>query len=335
MRFLHGTRTLFSKILLLITSTCLALALCEVAVRSMDSFKPPPRMKEINREQIYMSDPEFGFKLKPGQSFFKEYPSGITNRISSSPQGFRGERDLLAADSRPKILFLGDSFTFGLGVGESERFSFLVQSMESAWRVDDLGMNGFGPDLMIMALETFVASFEPDLVCMIIYTDAMRRVNPFYAGEGFPIPRFRLSGERLVKVPYPYYNFWEPFHTVQLFRHAVWKFWKMEDKLNRAIIERFWRLSREIPFKPALVFLPGYWLENETDRRRRDLIRSIAGFHGIPFLDLGPTLTDDRKRYFYKGDIHLNPLGHKVVAQALHHFLAPLVPDDRLLHEPS
>ncbi len=277
-----------------------------------------------------MADPDFGFKLRPEMNFDLEYPAGITKTIRSNPQGFRGNRDLLSSDPRPKVLLLGDSFTFGLGVGESERFSFVLQSMKLEWRVDDLGMNGFGPDLMIMALETYLPDIAPNLVCMVIYTDDMRRVKPFFAGLGFPLPRFSITGERLKKVSYPRYYPWDALHVVQLLRHVAWKVGKKEDKLNRAIIERFSRLARKYSFMPAIVFLPGYWMENENDHRRRDLLHGIAELHQIPFLDLGPILTSDRRRFFYPGDIHLNPLGHEVVAMALKQFLVPLVPNDPL-----
>lgn len=91
-----------------------------------------------------------------------EAPRTLT--IRSNSHGFRQVRELGEEDVPPHVLVTGDSFTFGQGVEESERLTDRVEALHPKLRVDNVGMTGWGPDMMLLALETVVPRTKPDVV---------------------------------------------------------------------------------------------------------------------------------------------------------------------------
>ena len=140
--------------------------------------------------------------------------------IVSNSDGFRSRRDFREPDARRRIVVLGDSMVFGSGVEESERFTEVLESMEPGWRVDNLGMVAYGPDLMLRALETVGVALKPDVVLFAIFSHDFYRVMPEAFGIGFPLPRYVLEAGRLVTVPYPERPAWMRTGLVQAARYS-------------------------------------------------------------------------------------------------------------------
>src|SRR5439155_20733292 len=109
--------------------------------------------------------------------------------LVSHQVGFRGRRELLEAAGGRRVVVLGDSMVFGVGVEEAERCTELLEALEPGWRVDNLGMVGYGPDLMLRALEAVGLDPPPDVVVLVIFSHDVYRVAPEAPGVGFSIPR--------------------------------------------------------------------------------------------------------------------------------------------------
>jgi len=237
--------------------------------------------------------------------------------VVSNRHGFRSSRELDEIDDRPHLIVLGDSFVFGEGVEEEERFTNLLQT-RTGWRVANMGMTGWGPDLMLRAFEAVGVGLRPDAVLLCIYTHAFRRVGPFYAGVGFRIPRYEAHGEDLVTIPYPQPA---PWHRLRLFwavtsirRDAYWD-------VHEAILDRFRELADEHDFGLGIVFLPGR-ADVSVDRDRRAWLADYSGRFGVPFLDLTePVHRPPRSEVFIRGNPHWNPAGHRLVADELQSFV--------------
>ena len=75
--------------------------------------------------------------------------------------------------------------------------------MNARWRVDNMGMTGWGLDLMIRAIEHHGRKADPDVVVLAVYTDDFRRLVPYYAGVGYAYPKFEFSESELTSVPFP------------------------------------------------------------------------------------------------------------------------------------
>lgn len=307
---------------LLLVSSALALGGAEAALRHLDPgwtiFFPPVCFRPDLFEQV-----PWGYRLHPSRMFQHRYPpgSGRTVRLTSNADGFRSRRELGERDPRPRIVVLGDSLIFGEGVDEAERLTEVMEAAAPDWRFDNLGMIGYGADLMLRAFEAVGRRTAPDAVVVAIYTDDVRRVARYYSGVGFPIPRFVLRDGRLATIPYPDPHLWERTRFFQGILYAYWRYTPVTYRLNEAILDRFAELSREGPFALGIVFLPGRE-EHGDDRRRRDWLTEYARRRRLPYLDMTGAVQDGGgERLYLPNDSHWNADGHRLVAERLLEFV--------------
>jgi hypothetical protein len=314
-------------------SFLVALLGAEGALRLAGVLAPPPYPPQTWRPELYTGHSEYGYALWPSRTTRYDYPPAHPRRltVSSNSDGFRSARELDdddPDDPRTRVLILGDSYVFGEGVEESERFSDVLERLEPEWHVDNLGMTGWGPDLMLMALEAVVERASPDVVIFTLFFDDFRRVRPRYAGMGFPTPRFELREGRLARVPYPRPKPWERWHLY----HGVLRALSgpngpysaptaAEWELNERILDRFRELGREQGFSPVLLYLAGPWKGAAQDRRS-SWVREYGEEHDVPWLDLsGPIQAAGEDSVYLPENRHYGPAGHRIVAVELHAFL--------------
>ena len=286
-------------------------------------IKIPVNQPETSRPELYTEHQDYGYSLWPSRSMTYLYPRNNprTLTVNSNSDGFRNRREYDEPDRRTRILVVGDSFVFGEGVEEYERFTDVLETMHAGWRVDNLGMTGYGPGLMVRALEKIVLKAEPDVVLFCIYTDDFRRVRPSYAGAGFRIPRFIIKSGALVTVPYPEPRIWDKSRLYQAVRAVYWKYSGALYDLNEAILDRFLKLSEDFAFAPAFVFLPGEY-DTSNDIERRTWLKNYTLMRKVPFVDLTePIHAAGRKNTFIKDNWHYNPVGHRTVAAEIKKFL--------------
>jgi hypothetical protein len=310
--------------LLVVATVAVATLLGEGALRMTGHFRPntypPPRLRQGLLLEAW--EP-YGYRLVPSTRatylVSHNHPRAIT--VVSNRDGFRASRELEEPDVRPRVVFLGDSFVFGDGVQEPERFTNVLETLKPSWRIDNLGMVGYGPDLMLRALEVIGLKLKPAIVVLCIYTDDFRRVRPEYAGMGFLIPRFKLEAGHLVSVPYPTPNLWNRLDLSVAVNRVLWNYTDREWDLNRAILDRFEQLADQQPFQKAILFLPGKG-DTPADQKRRSWLRHYANSRATPFLDLSDAIHKMGKQAFIEGNPHLNPAGNLLVAQELDRFLS-------------
>jgi len=310
------------RLALLGASLVLSLALAEVGLRRVRPQWAVVYPPTCFWPQVFQRWDPYGYRLWPSRTM--TYRSWVNPpiEVTSNAEGFRGHRDLAATGGGTRIVVLGDSMVFGPGVAEAERFTERVEAAVPGWRVDNMGMIGFGTDLMLRALEAVGLDPPPAAVVLAVFTDDLRRVVPWYQGAGFPLPRFVLEDGRLVSVPYPAPRVWDRSRILQGIRYLRWRYTPATFALNAAILERFLADARSSRFAPALLFLPGP-RDGWDDRMRRRWLRGWAGEHGVPFLDLTDTVARAGGAALYlPHDTHWSSAGHRAVADALAPFLA-------------
>ena len=324
------------NLILFLVTSLVALGVAEGVLRLADKFAPPSYPPEPRLAELYASHPEYGYALWPSNTVQYEYPPAQprTLTVHSNSDGFRDTRELSESDTRFRVMITGDSYVFGEGVEESERFSDVLERLEPEWRVDNVGMTGWGPDLMLMALEAVVEPASPDVVIFTLFTDDFRRVRERYAGMGFPTPRFELREEQLVRVPYPRPKLWERLHLF----HGILTALSgptgpysgptpSEWLLNERILDRFLELASGHGFTPVLVYLAGPWT-GRAQEERSGWVRSYAETHGVLALDLTESIQSaDPDSVYLPENRHYGPAGHNIVAVELHRFLAQNLPD--------
>jgi hypothetical protein len=305
----------------------LALPIAEVWLRYSNPLWEVRHPPVCLRPDMFRFSSAFGYNLWPNRRFEYRYPpeSPTLTLVHSNSAGFRSTRDFDGADHRPRVVVLGDSMVFGSGVDESSRFTERLEAAMPAWRIDNLGMVGFGPDLMVRALLSAGIEPRPALIVLSIYTDDLRRVVGPYSGVGFALPRYELEAGNLVTIPYPTPNWWEAFHVFQGLRYAYWRYTDATFPLNAALLERFRRVGDTLQAKVAVVFLPRS-VDGFDDRLRRRFLADETRRLGVPFLDLTEAVLGGGGSALYlENDSHFNAAGHQLVASELATFLAPLL----------
>lgn len=294
----------------------------EAYLRHEDLYAPPVYPPTCARPEFYEFHAPYGYRLHPARRTTYLYPPEEPREltVSANRHGFRDARELDEPDDRPRLLILGDSFAFGDGVQHEERYGERLEALEPGWRVDNLGMTGFGPDLMLMALEEAGLKADPDVVVLSIYTDDLRRVRPHYAGVGYEIPRLELADGVLTRIPYPRPHLFSGLRVWQMAERGWWKLSRAEWKLVEAILERFLELGRLHGFRTVVLFLPG-WDDTPADLERRTFLRDWCATTSTPFLDVTEPIHRRKGKSFIPHNFHYAPYGHELVATELHAFL--------------
>ena len=126
-------------------------------------------------------DPLLGWRMKPGfeQAF-----------VHHNSLGFRGTREYVPSSQAPRILALGDSFTYGLGVPDQSTYSAWLERI-SGIEVINAGANGYGIDQSLLMWETEGKRLQPSIVILGYCVDDFFR-NALSVRE-FPKPRFAFD----------------------------------------------------------------------------------------------------------------------------------------------
>jgi hypothetical protein len=105
-------------------------------------------------------DPHLGWKLRPGLR---------TDTLSTNSAGMRSDREFAVErePGRRRLLLVGDSFTFGVDVRDSEAFSaILARGALRDWDVMNFAVPGYGTDQQILMLENVGLRYRPDVVIL-------------------------------------------------------------------------------------------------------------------------------------------------------------------------
>lgn len=312
---------------LLVGSLVGAAVLAEVGMRVFGAFVPPPAVPQPMRPELNQAHPELGYTLRPSTKADYTYPVGSTNVITlvSNSDGFRSDREFDEPDPRLRIWFLGDSMVLGEGVQAEKRLTAVIERLQPAWRVDNLGMTGWGLDLMVRAYEHISKRVTPDVVVLAFYTDDFRRLRPMYSGMGYPFPKFELVDGALMTVPFPDpLPAWRRLRVVQAVEQTYWRFARNRFALNGALLDRL-RADLKPTTRLAVVFVPGR-ADTPEDQTRRTFLREWSLRTATPFLDLTETMTAAGVDSLHiRDNYHWNDRGHEVAGTAIQRFLSDSV----------
>ncbi len=144
----------------------------------------------------YRADPddEIGFTLEPGYRGEMVYRRSVDGEVvhhapvSISADGFRGRG--LVGDPAPAdatvVLGVGDSLTFGEGVGDDETYlSELERQLDAQGdvRVLNAGVPSWNLAQEVRWIETHAHELEPDLLLVGFYVNDLEVPTPFLGGE--------------------------------------------------------------------------------------------------------------------------------------------------------
>jgi peptidoglycan/xylan/chitin deacetylase (PgdA/CDA1 family) len=259
---------------------------------------------EDERTLAYRHDAELGWFPKADNRV--TYTGSRTIHIAHNAMGFR-DREHARKKTRPRLVFVGDSFVWGYDVEAEERFTEHVQAAFDTIEVLNLGVSGYGTDQSYLLLQKFWDDFDPDAVIyMFSETDVEdNAVNFNYGAYYKPYYVLGEAGLELRGVPVPRSSIWSRLKSmVGLYRRP-----RAENgaEITARLITA---MSRFVRSKGGS-FAVGLIDEHPVVRRHLTMER-------IPFFDL--THVDQRYRYPEHG-FHWTPEGHRLVSRAVQAFL--------------
>ena len=139
-------------------------------------------------------------------------PRGETTDTTSmevvmNGDGFLDDRHSTAKTPGSKrLLFLGDSFTAGLGISRQSRFTDVIkEQLPANHEVINMGMWGYGTDQQLLTFEEKGLKYAPDIVVLVLFLDDLFTNHLFSVNDGmYPKPKFSLTRQEnleLSRVP--------------------------------------------------------------------------------------------------------------------------------------
>ena len=140
---------------------------------------------------FYRYDPVLGWDNLPNAHGYLTR-SEFSTEVSNNSLGMR---DVEVGDKRPgeyRVAFLGDSFTWGVGVSYGERFTEVAGKLDPGIRTLNFGVSGFFPVQYLFQLDR-VFPLKPDYVVLVFCLGNDLTDNVEYRPYDHPKPYARLA----------------------------------------------------------------------------------------------------------------------------------------------
>ena len=287
------------------------LAALEVFLRIADFRELREGVSE--RSLSYRYDPELGWAPVPGST--SSATNARTVQVRHNSLGLRDEE--FSLDTKPTILFLGDSFVWGLDAESGERFSELLRSRIKSHKILAAGVSGYGTDQEYLLLKNLWPRVRPAIVVLIFCTQNDRGDNSTNIRyEGYHKPYFTTAPDGSLQLKgQPV-----PLSRLQYIKEVWWVHHSWLARLANAVYLKMRYPKLEVPDPTERLvdemaqfvtangakFLVGIQSTDEA------LMRHLSE-RRIPFVSF-----DGAPAYEGKSEGgHWTPEGHKVVADKL------------------
>lgn len=300
------------KLGLLLFSLALAIGMSEIALRLFSGAK----LAALDSEHslVYRYDRNLGwFPAANTRSVMSaERTFGVTN----NSQGFRDPEPV--TNSKPAIIFLGDSFVWGYNVEAADRFTDKLQAKHPEWSISNFGICGYGTDQEFMLLRQLFDTCKPRLVFLMFCAENDHQDNMFNVRySGYYKPYYTIVGDHLVLegIPVPrgervFFSEHRWLAHSYMFRLLArgWFKWTLPAPLRRPDpTGMILRDVKQYVASNGAEFIMGL---TRSDPELEAILRSCK----IPYVDI---TTPERF-----ADAHWTPAGHTFVAEKIDKFLA-------------
>jgi lysophospholipase L1-like esterase len=194
---------LFASIVVLIAGAA-SLAVAEIGLRYYAGYV---QAQEQMDPDFLVYDDLLGWLMAPDWSG-RHVHYDFDARYTTNAAGLRGGNwPIPVASAGERIVFLGDSFTFGLGVNDGETFVQVLQTADTDNTYFNAGIAGYSTDQQLLYLSDRVASWRIDRLVLVVYLANDLLDNelsyPLQATMGKPLFRAGPTGIKLTNVPVP------------------------------------------------------------------------------------------------------------------------------------
>jgi GDSL-like Lipase/Acylhydrolase family len=333
-----------SGCLVALAATLLSLLLLEVVTRATGLRRPTLGTGSDRRLWVY--DASKGWFHRPGTTgrVFVSGPDQALVRINSL--GLRGpEVSLLPGRRAPRVLVLGDSFVFGLGVDQEHLMTahlqrFLTATEGHPVEVVNAGVAGYATDQELILFRELGPRLRPDLVILVMCDNDFEENLEDFVYHRYYKPRFRLSNGRLVLegVPVPRLSRAQSARLWMAERSNLWNLLRATPAFARDLEVGESSPSEQDPMALMLALtrefaglartLGAGFLTANTGHRGEHTelfqqIRPRLAAAGIRFVGLEKALGEARWRdperdWDFPGDTHWNVDSERLAARVIH-----------------
>jgi hypothetical protein len=264
------------------------------------------------RSLTYRYDAELGWAPIPNSSSIV-----TTARTIHAQHNSLVFRDIeFERDARPTMLFIGDSFVWGVDAEANERFTDLLRSRISNTAIVNAGVSGYGTDQEYLLLQRIWPTFQPAVVVLIFCTANDRLDNGTNVRyDGYQKPYFATATDGTLMLrgqPVP--------KSRQLYIKQDW------------LVRHLW-LARVVAFAYVEIRHPQVYVPDPTERIVSKIREFVEG-HGARLI-VGLQFGDDKLIQHLRAEripfvafngaeaysdlygAHWTPAGHRLVAERL------------------
>jgi lysophospholipase L1-like esterase len=286
----------------------------------------------------YRFDPDVGWAMQPNlkEESFRTNSAGMRSARDFSEEPVPGHR---------RILFVGDSYTFGANVRDEETFQAVLERDHlPSWDVINMGVSGYGPDQALLLYEKIGTRYRPDIVVLGFFDRGFFRL--FSDFRSYAKPHFALNGNEGLELegvpvvsPEELYGLyasgqrriggWHHSYLANILLGNLYR--ELQDRhvsrdddsweLMARILRRFRDRATEERSQPFLLILPARPRECDgcVYEQLAKLAEEEARALDVPVLSLRPEFLKypDDSLYQNGGGGHLNARGNELVARLL------------------
>ncbi len=311
---MHLREKRFANLLVFLLSLLVCVGITEIAMRIL--LKNTLGMRTNERSLLYRYDEELGwFPVANNSNIFRGGSRPI--EVAHNSRGFRDSEHII--DTRPRILFLGDSFVWGYDVESQERFTEKLRAKLPDWSIYNLGVSGYGTDQEYLLLARQYDFYKPTIVFLVFGGGNDELDNSYNVRYGgYFKPYFIANGDNLTLKGVPVPKSDEYFlaqHDV--LSHSYW---------FRLLVNGYFKVmgSPSLRVKdPTLAIITH--MHRFVTTRGAEFIVGLHDMHpglekylkdnNIPCVDLSNSY-----RYPANGR-HWTPEGHTLVSDTIYNFL--------------
>jgi hypothetical protein len=144
-------------------SACLLLG--ELLARA-SGRRPWSGLVRPSEPQLYVEDPELGWRLRPGRHVHPGHLRGSGPlRISVLADGSR-DTGYAGSGGEPRLALLGGSFVQGWGLTDEQTLAWRLQEHQRGLRVTNHGVGGYGTHQSLLVLERLLAGQDAPSVVL-------------------------------------------------------------------------------------------------------------------------------------------------------------------------
>lgn len=190
-------KRLISNLMLVFFSILLTMFMLEALLRIFFPVYSPTVERRHEDTNLMEFDSRYGWFHKKDTTVWVETQE-YAEKVYLNEKGLRGKSYPYEKKSGVyRIIILGDSFVFGLGVGDEDLFSLKLEELFKRYGKDveviNMGLNGFGTDQEYLLLEYEGFDYSPDMLIIFFFVGNDIDNNSASLQYGKNKPYFKLE----------------------------------------------------------------------------------------------------------------------------------------------